>query len=75
MADMQTEESDFGSIEPPIGKRKSVDVEVDMVMGNAATGVFVVTGVPVIILVNQDYHHQRSPSVFLLVLLEKRGQE
>ena len=65
MAEILTEVACFGDLEP---QAKSKDVKEDTVVGNAATGILVVTGVPVIILVSQDYHHQRSPSVFLLVL-------
>ena len=66
MAEILTEVAGFGNIEPPIGMRKSVDVVVDIVVGNAATGMLVVTGVPVIALVSRDYHHHKSPSEFLL---------
>ena len=68
MAEILTEVDCLGNIEPPFGKRKSEDVARDAVVENAAIGMLVVAGVPVITLVSQDYHHHRSPSVFLLVL-------
>ena len=66
MAEIPTEVDCFGEIEAPIGRRKS-DVEGGAVVGNAATEILVVTGVPVITLVSRDYHHHKSPSEFLLV--------